>query len=245
MSSFNINLKSVFILFFICLFMTGCFYPNEKRVENQVAYPDQLQAVEQAVLQFQEDTGVLPIRTFDQSTPLYHRYAVDFNQLVPRYMQEPPGTAFENGGVFQYVLVHVEEVPEAKVIDLTSQQKLIELEQKLSQYMRKHTYAPVKEILDVGLFELDYEALGYSEQPLVKSPYSDTFLPLLLTNDREIIIDYRSDLNMMLQEYEHTFEDDEDIRPILFEHSPFVPSRSVPYVINENGEPDYAMRLNK
>ncbi len=238
--------RPIVLLCCLCLFLTGCFYPNERRAENRLPYPDQLQMVEQAVLQFQADTSLLPIRTFDQSTtPLYQRYVVDFNQLVPKYMQEPPGTAFENGGVYQYVLVNVEDVPMVKVIDLRAQKEIIKLEQQLNQYMRKHTYAPVKEILDVGLFTLDYEALGYREEPLVQSPYSNTFLPLLLTNDREIIIDYRSDLNMMLQEYEHSFKEGEDIRPILYEHAPFVPSRSVPYVVNEAGEPDYAMELYK
>lgn len=234
----------IICLSFLFLLLTGCLYPDDRRVENSIPYPDQLQAVEQAVLQFQADTGVLPIRTFEQSTtPLYQRYVVDFKQLVPKYLQQPPGTAFENGGVYQYVLVDVEDEPKVKVIDLTYQKELIKLEQKLTQYMRKHTYAPVAEILDVGLFRLDYEKLGYKQEPLVKSPYSNSFLPFILTNDREIMIDYRSELNRMLQEYEHSFSEGEDIRPLLYEHTPFVPVLSVPYVINEDGEPDYAMEL--
>ncbi|NEU31125.1 hypothetical protein GN156_10075 [bacterium LRH843] len=226
--------------------MTGCFYPNEQKSENRIAYPDQLQAVQQTVEQFQTDTGVLPIRTFDETTPIYQRYAIDFKQLIPRYIQQPPGTAFENGGVFQYVLVNVEESPQVKVIDLTSQQKIMEFQQKLNQYMKKHTYAPILEMVDVGLFKIDYKALNYRDEPLIKSPYHhDTYLPLLLTNAGDVIIDYRIDLNIMLQEHGSAFKEGEDIRPLLYEHSPFVPFRSVPYVIDENGEPAYAMKLLK
>ncbi|TWI58846.1 hypothetical protein IQ10_00554 [Halalkalibacter nanhaiisediminis] len=227
------------------LILSGCLFPNEELAENRIAYPDQLQAVQQAVEQFQMDTGVLPIRTFDETTSFYQRYVIDFNQLIPRYMQQPPGTAFENGGVFQYVLVNVEESPEVKVIDLTTQRAIQQFQQRLNDYMRENRYAPVAEMLDVGLFELDYEALNYKEPPTVRSPYHDTYLPLLLTNDGEIIIDYRIDLNMILQEAEHSFEEGEDIRPLLYENTPFVPNRSVPYVIDENGEPTYAMELRK
>ncbi|ERN54170.1 hypothetical protein M3689_03700 [Alkalihalophilus marmarensis] len=226
----------------ISMFLTGCMLPDEQRSENQLAYPDQLQAVEQAAKQFQQDTGVLPIRNFDETTPLYQRYVVDFNQLVPRYLQQPPGTAFENGGVFQYVLVNVEEEPEAKVIDLRSQREIQQFQQRINEYMRKHTYAPVLEMVDVGLFKLDHEALNYSEAPHVRSPYYDTYLPLLYTNDGEIVIDYRIDLNMALNEFEHDFKENEDIRSILVDNFPIVPVRSVPYTLDENGEPAYNIR---
>ncbi|MFC0470298.1 hypothetical protein ACFFHM_07080 [Halalkalibacter kiskunsagensis] len=227
------------------LLLSGCLFPDDQRAENRIAYPDQLQSVQLAVRQFQTDTGVLPIRTFDETTSLYQRYVIDFNQLSPRYLQQPPGTAFENGGVFQYVLVNVEEDPEVKVIDLTSQREVGQLQQRLNDYMRKHQYAPIKEMIDVGLFILDHEALNYKEAPHVRSPYHDTLLPLLLTNDGEIIIDYRIDLNMMLNEYDHQFAEGEDIRSLLYENSPFVPLRSVPYVLDDNQEPIYAMELRK
>ncbi|GAE25091.1 ABC transporter periplasmic binding protein yphF [Halalkalibacter wakoensis JCM 9140] len=236
--------KLFFLAVTTCLlFLNGCLFPDDQRAENRLAYPDQLQSVQHAVDQFQTDTGVLPIRTFDQNTSLYQRYIIDFNQLVPRYLQQPPGTAFENGGVFQYVLVNVEEAPEIKVIDLTSQRQIQQFQQKLNDYMRKNRFAPIDEMVDVGLFKLDYEALNYKEAPHVRSPYHDTYLPLLLTNDGEIIIDYRIDLNMMLQEKDHSFEEGEDIRSLLYEDTPFVPFRSVPYVLDDNGEPAYAMEL--
>ncbi len=225
------------------LLLSGCFLPAEERAENRVAYPDQLQAVQQAVEQFQTDTGVLPIKNFEETTSLYNRYVVDFNQLIPRYIQNPPGTAFENGGVFQYVLVNVEEEPEVKVIDLTSMREIQQMQSRLNDYMREHDYAPIEEVLDHGLFLLDYEALKYDSPPYVRSPYFETSLPLLLTNEGEIIIDYRIDINIALQEYDHKAEEGEDLRPILYQNAPFVPARSIPYSLDENGEPKYDMEL--
>lgn len=234
------------VMLILSVLLSGCFYPNDRKAENQLSYPDQLQAVQLAIEQFQADTGVLPIRTFDASTPTYQRYVIDFNQLIPRYLQQPPATAFENGGVFQYVLVNVEEAPEVKVIDLTSMNEIRDLQQRLNEYMSKHTYAPIEEMLDVGLFKLDHEALNYKEAPHIKSPYfDDTFLPLLLTNDGEIIIDYKIDINLALQQFEHSYKENEDLRTILVEHFPIVPVRSIPYTLDENGEPRYHIRLNK
>ena len=60
----------------------------------------------QHIKQFQEDQGgILPIKTLDQTTPIYHKYPIDFKRLVPEYMAEPPGNAYESGGVFQYVII--------------------------------------------------------------------------------------------------------------------------------------------
>lgn len=228
---------------FVLLLLTGCFLPENQRMENRVAYPDQLESVQFAINQFKDDTGMLPIRTFDENTSLYSRYIIEFNQLIPRYLQQPPGTAFENGGVFQYVLVNVEDEPKVKVIDLTAQKVIQQYQQRVNDYIRQNTYAPIEKIVDDGLFKLDHEELGYKEEPLVQSPYSDTFLPLLFTSDREVVIDYSIDLNMMLLEHDHTFKEGEDIRSILYTHSAFVPSRSVPYVLDEDGEPTFAMNL--
>ncbi|WP_078391179.1 hypothetical protein [Shouchella patagoniensis] len=216
------------------MMMSGCFLPDEQRGENQVAYPDQLASVQAAVDQFQEDTGVLPINTFDETTNLYQRYVVDFRQLVPRYMQEPPGTSFENGGTHQFVLVNVEEEPEVKVIDLTSMNKIRDLRQRVHDYIRQHDYAPIKDVLDHNLFTLDYKELGYAEQPYINSPYNETMLPLLFTNEGDIIIDYKLDLMELQNAEEHLFEEDTDLRSYLYQESPFVPLFSVPYSFDED-----------
>ncbi|MBU8907233.1 hypothetical protein [Desertibacillus haloalkaliphilus] len=219
------------------ILLTGCLYPDERRVENQVPYEDQLQAVQGAVNQFQSDRGVLPIMTRDMETPIYQKYPIDFNQLVPRYLQDPPGNSFENGGVFQYVLVNPDTDPEVKLIDLAMMREIQEFQRAVNQYMRNNQYAPVDEVLAVGLFTLDYEELGYKERPRVRTRYFDNLLPLLIDNQGQVVIDYSIDLNMALQTYDHDYEAGDDIRELLVEHSPFVPAFSVPYTVDEAGEP--------
>ncbi|WP_059103544.1 hypothetical protein [Shouchella shacheensis] len=228
----------------VSVLLAGCFLPEEQRAENQVPYPDQIASVQNAVERFQADTAVLPIRTFDETTPTYQRYVIDFNQLVPEYMADPPGTAFENGGTFQYVLVNVEEAPEVKLVDLSSMNVIQDLQRRLDSYMREHTYAPVDEPVDSGLVTLDFSELGYSEEPFVESPYDSTFLPLLLTNEGDVVIDYKIDLNKAIQERDSLPEEGEDLRPLLYEESPFVPIHSVPYSLDESGEPTYHRGLN-
>ncbi|TSB47170.1 hypothetical protein FN960_07735 [Alkalicoccobacillus porphyridii] len=218
------------------LLLTGCFYPQGERQASQVPYLDQLASVQSAVDSFQENTGVLPIQTFNEQTPTYNRYVIDFRQLIPRYMQEPPGTAFENGGVYQYVLVDVEEDPTVKLIDLQSVSTIQDFTRKINTYRSQHTYAPVKEFVADGIFELDYEKLSYDQPPVVISPYTGNTLPLLYSNQGEIIIDYASDINQIIQE--HEVEEGEDLRPLLYENSPFVPFHSVPYTLNEDQEPE-------
>ena len=46
------------------------------------------------------------------------KYPIDFKRLVPQYMAEPPGNAYESGGVFQYVIVNAEKNPTVKIFDL-------------------------------------------------------------------------------------------------------------------------------
>jgi len=225
---------------FVCVaLLSGCLYPSGQRVENQVPYLDQIQAVQQAVNQYRQDHGVLPIATRDMDTPIYQKYPVDFRKLVPRYLQQPPGNSFENGGVFQYVLVNVEEVPEVKLADLSVMNELRQFQTALNQYMKKHTYAPVGEMVAIGIFQVDYEKLRYKEAPRVQSRYFGNYLPILLDNKGNIVIDYRIDLNMALQQYGHDFIKGEDIRSVLVDNSPFVPIFSIPYTIDENGEPTY------
>lgn len=234
---------SLFIGFsaLILVILSGCLYPNERRAENQIPYPDQIQAVQQAVEQFQQDTGVLPILTREMGTPIYQKYPVDFNQLIPRYLQQAPGNSFENGGIFQYVLVNVEEKPEVKLLNLTTMSEIREFQMRVREYEKKNQLAPIDEMVDTGLFTLQFEKLGYKEQPKVKSPYYDTSLPLLIDNNGQVYIDYRIDLNIALNEFEHSFQPGDDVREILVENSPIVPAFSIPYTIDENGEPIYFM----
>lgn len=222
----------------LILLLSGCMFPQEKRAENQISNDEQLAAVEQAVHQYREDTAVLPIQTKEAETPIYQKYVINFRELIPRYIQEPPPTAFENGGAYQYVIVDPENKAEVKVIDLRTVQEVQEVQMAVNLYIQENDYAPIEESIGDGLFHIDKDRLSLDHSLTVPSPYHhNTNLPLVMNAKGQVLIDYSIDLNIMLQKKEHDFKPGDDIRPILTDNSPIAPAFSVPYTINKNGDP--------
>ncbi|UII57948.1 hypothetical protein LS684_13350 [Cytobacillus spongiae] len=233
------NRLFVFILI-LTLMLTGCMYPQEKLVENQIPYQDQAEAVQSAVLQFQQDNGgILPIKTRDMETPIYQKYPIDFKKITPKYMAEPPGNAFEMGGIFQYVLVDVEEDPKVKLLDLRIAEKIRELNLRI----KMNQYPPYKDQIAENVFTLDFTELGYKQEPVVTSPYSEQNLPFVITGDAQIYVDYRMDLYQALQTTDETLEAGQDIRSILVKDSLIVPAYSLPYTVDEKtNEPIFLVK---
>ncbi|KKB37960.1 hypothetical protein [Bacillus thermotolerans] len=214
--------------------MSGCMFPEEELAKNQVPYEDQLQAVQTAVDQFREQNGgLLPIKTKEEDTPMYQKYPIDFNKLVPAFMAEPPGNAYESGGIFQYTLINVEEDPTVKLIDLRMAEQIRSIQIRI----RSQGYPPFKEDIADNVYTLDYSKIGYEEEPYVVSPYTNNNLPLVISGDGNIYVDYRSDLYTALRESGKTMKKGEDIRSILMEDSPFAPAFSFPYTVNDQNEP--------
>src|SRR5690606_29883896 len=111
-------------------------------------YPEQLAMVQESVDRFHQETGLLPIKTFDQDTPFYHRYTIDFNQLIPRYMSDPPANSFERGGPYRYVLINVETDPQVKVINLRHSQTVADLQLRVNAYLERHPFLPIDQMLE-------------------------------------------------------------------------------------------------
>jgi hypothetical protein len=229
-----IALKNLLLLTFILFILTGCLYPDEQRVENQVPYQDQILSVQQAVVQYRIENQALPVHHRETETNIFQQNLINFQKLVPKYMQQPPGNSFENGGVYQYVLVKVEEDPQVKLIDLTMTKGIQEFQRKVNDYRRKNRFAPVQEVVATGVFLLDHEKLKLKESPTVKSPFHpDHRLPLYIDGNGQVIVDYTIDLNYALNKFEHEFTDGDDVRGILIENFPFVPAYSVPYTVRD------------
>lgn len=237
--------STAIVVMLSCILLSGCLYPEDKLQKNTIPYNDQIQTVQSAIEQYQQDTnGLLPIKTRDMSTPIYQKYPIDFSVLTPKYMAEPPGTAYESGGIYQYVLVNVEENPTVKLIDLRVADEIHELTVKLNVYRQANGYPPFKDVITDYIYTLDYEKLGYKEDPMVESPYTGEYLPLVIDQNAQIYVDYRIDLNQALKEHENTFKPGDDIRDILVDQYHFVPAYSLPYTIDENGEPVFQPENN-
>ncbi|MBP3039172.1 hypothetical protein J9303_06610 [Bacillaceae bacterium Marseille-Q3522] len=225
------NPGSLIILIIAAVLLNGCMYPQEKIVQNLPPTAEQIKAVQTAVEKFQKDNGgILPIKTREKDTPIFEKYPIDFEKLVPKYLAEPPGNAFEGGGVFQYVLVDAETNPQVKIFDL----RIAETIQELQIRIKTRQYPPFKEQLAANVFTLDYKKLGYKEDPTVLSPYSGKRLPLLIDGQGIIYVDYRIDLFEAVKKHGENLVPGEDIRFILVEDSHFVPAYSLPYKLAEN-----------
>lgn len=221
----------------LCLFLlSACMYPTDQRAENQIPYDEQLQMVQNAVDKYREENdGLLPIKTRDKDTPIYIKYPIDFTQLIPRYLPRHPGNSYEGGGIFQYVLINVEENPTVKLVDLRVPEKIREIKLRI----RSQGYPPFKEVITNNVFTLDFSKLGYKQDPYLVSPYTNQLLPFVIDGNGEIYVDYISDLYIVLQEKDHSFQVGDNIISILEEESAIVPAYSLPYTVNEKNEPVY------
>ncbi|MCL6571346.1 MAG: hypothetical protein K6T88_06610 [Bacillus sp. (in: Bacteria)] len=217
------------LLALTALLLTGCMYPKEKLVENQRPYKDQIQTIQTAVDDFRVDNGgILPIKTMEVGTPIYQKYPIDFKRITPKYIAEPPVSAFESGGIFQYVLVDVETKPLVKLFDL----RMTEAIRDINLRIKSNGYPPYKAQIANNVFSIDFKQLGYNSAPFVVSPYTNQNLSFVITGSAEVYVDYRPDLYQVLKESNIELVPGEDIRPILVNDSMFVPAYSLPYTID-------------
>ncbi|WP_047985315.1 hypothetical protein [Ornithinibacillus californiensis] len=230
---YTYKLLALMLLLFL---LSGCLYPNSELEKNQIPNQAQLEMVQSAVDDYRERTnGLLPIRTKENKTPIFQKYIIDFNLLKEKgSIAEVPGNAYENGGVYQYAIVNPETDPQVKLIDLRITDALRNINVKINIYRDENLYPPIGEVVEEGVFTIDYEKLGLEEVPVIYSPYSDTVLPIVMDTNGETYVDYRIDLNHALKEYEHNYKDGDDIRFLLAENTPFLPAYSLPYTIKDN-----------
>lgn len=236
------KVKYIIVFSSLLLVLTGCLYPQDNLSKNQLPNDDQLQLVENAVLNYQEqEGGLLPIKTKDSETAVYEKYLIDFVKLKQaNLLSETPGSAYENGGVYQYIIVNPEEDTHVKVIDLRNTDALRSANVSLNMYRSKHTYPPFGEEIEKGVYQVNYEALGLKEAPFVTSPYSGAELPIVMDQTGMLYIDYRVDLYQALNEFDHAYVNGDDILPILTDNYPFAPAYSLPMTVLE-GDPVFLM----
>lgn len=213
--------------------LTACAYPESQKLENQVPDVDQLASVQRAITEYQAETGVLPIKNRDMDTDIYIKYLIDFEKLVPKYLASPPANAYEKGGIFQYVIWNPEEQPTVKLVDLRVPERMREVNIRFESL----AYPQYKEMVQEHIYTINYENIGFEEDVTVASPYSNNQLPMFITSEGDLYVDYSLDLYQYMQDNNITAEPGDDIRSLLVEAYPVVPAYSLPYTVDENNEP--------
>lgn len=228
------KIKALILLALTTVLLSGCLYPEEEKVESQVPDVDQLASVQRAVDEFRKETGgLVPIKTREEDTDLFIKYLIDFEKIVPKYLAKAPANAYEKGGLFQYIIWDPENTAEVKLVDLRGPEKIREIN------MRKigTGYVAISEQIGENVYSINHEKMGFDEPLTVPSPYSDVQLPIVMTGDGELYIDYSIDLYRVLQDEKSEVVPGEDIRHILYDENPIVPAYSLPYTVDENNEP--------
>lgn len=231
----------VFMFALTTVLLSGCLFPEEERAGNDIPDDVQLAAVQKAVEEFQAETGVLPIKTRDMETDIFIKYPIDFDKLVPKYMANLPANSFEKGGLFQYIIWDAEENPTVKLVDLRSAEKIRELNIRFIGTQ----YPTFKEQIADYVYSIDFEKIGYKNDLTVPSPYTNNELPLIVSTEGDIYVDYSIDLNIFLKENNLTPTPGEDIRNYLIEAYPVVPAYSLPYTVDENNDPIFMYEPTK
>ncbi|UJF36196.1 DUF3939 domain-containing protein [Paenibacillus hexagrammi] len=223
---------------FICLLvaLSGCAYPSELRMENKINPAEFITVVQQAVDQFHEKTGVLPIKNSEMDTPLYEKYVIDFGKLQKgHFLSSVPANAFESGGIFIYVLIDVETKPQVKLMDLSAYQSVPDVQTKVDEYKMKHNgEAPVSISINDQFGYVDFDKMGM-KSPEVKSSFDrqSTITYIIHKQTGTVAIDYAPDIMKLIQGKSGTLTDylkpDQDLRKLLAAQSYFVPIKSYPY----------------
>ncbi|WP_232781135.1 hypothetical protein [Macrococcoides caseolyticum] len=226
-------MRKSLLLLLVSLLLGGCMYPKEELEQNQVAPQDQLNMVQNAVESYQKDTGgLLPLKDRDETYEIYLKHPIDFGKLKPKYLSQLPGSSFEMGGYYQYVMMDVDKNPEVMLVDLRTSDTLKNLRIRLET---KSNELALGKKIGPNLYKIDYKKYGLDQYPTVKSPYSGEALPIYINGGNEFKIDYSLDLGRALQK--HKVKQGEDIRYILYQDNPILPAYSVPYTVDDKNEP--------
>lgn len=206
--------------------MSGCLYPQSEKVKNSGPVDLHIASVEQAIDRYHKDNGVYPILNSTITTPIYEKYRIDINRIYPQYLGYLPPNAFENGGSHLYVMVNMDFKPSVRLIDLNISNQVEYIQRLVNEYKFKKGEYPYLDKITPSIYSIDYNKLKIAK-PNILSPFTDKSLPLIITENGEVLVDYTLDIGIFLNQG-YTYEG-ADARQVLVDHSFFVPVKSLPY----------------
>lgn len=234
-------MRKIILLLPFILLLSACLYPESERAKHTPPDETQIASVQQAVEQFQENTDVLPIKTIEDPQE-FMKYQIDFQRLVPNYLGQRPANSFEAGGKYQYVIMDAEESPTVMLADLTIFDALRSLQLRI-QGMGPHV--ELGEEMGPNVYQLDLEHYKLDQNPTVTSPYTGNELDVYYSGGQSWVIDYRPDVQHILDDQSLTFETGDDVRAILYEYTPVVPVFSPEITVDENNLPIFMTSKHK
>lgn len=224
------------LLLIMTVLLSGCMYQQSMTPNNTAVMKDALYLVQKAVDDYRTATGVLPIKTFTATTPLYEQCIIDFNKLQAQgAIGEVPKSAFESGGSNYFVIINPDTKPEVKLLDIVSLQAANDLQAAVSTYMVNHAgKVPTKKMQESEWYTIDYKALKIDE-PSIQSPYSHAPMLALVAKNGRVILDYRSDIAKAMEMVKATNPAASiDLRTYLIQAGFYVPGRSTSYFWRNN-----------
>ena len=226
--------SKIFVVFsLVVMILAGCGSTTNFDQSSLRPDVDMLAGVQRAVEEYQKDTGVLPIKNRDQDTDIFIKYLIDFEKLVPKYIGAPPANAYEKGGIFQYIIWNAEEKPTVKLVDLRVPERMREINIRFAATK----YPQFKEKVVEHVYTVNFKNIGYEKEVTIQSPYSNSQLPIVVSSEGDLYVDYSIDLYNYMKENGIEATPGDDIREMLVDAFPVVPSYSLPYTVDENNEP--------
>lgn len=231
-STISRSVCTLALLFIVTAMLSGCLYSGGKSQGEQVSYRESVDRIQRAIDQFQKDEGILPIHTAGEETPRYEKFRIDLDKLKRTgYIDEIPATAFENGGSAYFLVLNEEVKPTVKVMDLTTVQKVNDVQRQVSKYqMTNGNQLPIvgSDEAYPGLYTVDLK-LAKAESYVATSVFSGQELSYLVDREGQVYIDYAYDIMQAIDKFGAAPADYKDLRVLLTEQSYFVPVKSLPY----------------
>jgi len=221
---------SAAILTAAALTLSGCLYPEEQMPGDSSSARQAVLIVQDAVKQYQEGTGLLPIVSADETVPKYEKFKIDLAKLKRmNYLGSIPKVAFENGGKDQFLLINEETNPEVKLLDIVIYQQAADIQKKVDAYMDSHGGdIPAGEERYPGFWALDSGELG-TKLGEAQSMYSGQSLEYMVDEQGGVYLDYALDIATAIDKAGKSPAEDEDLREYLVSESYYVPVKSPEY----------------
>lgn len=217
-------------LVMMLLSLSGCLYPEDQKGQNKVAPKEAVRNVQEAIAQYQKETGMLPIKNSSVDTPIYEKFNVDFAKLQRTgYLSDIPSAAFEKGGNYYFIVIDEESDPQIKLMDIVTFQQINDIQTWVTAFVQSNGELPKGEQMYPGYYQIDFKSMKKTA-PTIRSVFSGQTLQALVDDNGVVYTDYGIDIMQSIQKSGKTdFDAKLDLRELLVDGSDFVPVKAPVY----------------